>query len=104
MLFRSYGVFLNEFTFEIDLFNAGAEDEFNEAVKGLTENQKMHSRFSALASDPSTLDSAQLLKDINSLGKGRFAQRLATVLVEKDVDICPPYIKAALDYMKAKLA
>jgi putative ATP-dependent endonuclease of OLD family len=100
---KDYGVFMNEFTFEIDLFNAGAEDEFSEAVKGLTENKKMHERFSSLASDPSTLDSTQLLKDINSLGKGRLAQRLATVLIENDVDVCPPYIKAALDYMKAKL-
>ena len=51
-----YGVFMNEFTFEIDLFNAGAEDEFEETAKGLTENKKMHERFSALASDPTTLD------------------------------------------------
>jgi putative ATP-dependent endonuclease of the OLD family len=100
---NAYGVFLNEFTFEIDLFKAGAEDEFDEAVKGLTGNKKMRERFSALASDPTMLDSSQLLKDINSLGKGRFAQRLATVLIENDVDVCPPYIKAALDYMKAKL-
>ncbi len=100
---NDYGVFMNDFTFEIDLFNAGAEDEFKEAVEGLTENKKMHKRFSALASDPSTLDATQLLKDINSLGKGRFAQRLATVLIENNVDVCPPYIKAALDYMKEKL-
>ena len=100
---KDYGVFLNDFTFEIDLFKAGAEDEFEEAVRGLTENKKMLERFSSLAADPTKLDAAQLLKDINSIGKGRFAQRLATVLVENDVDICPPYIKAALDYMKAKL-
>jgi putative ATP-dependent endonuclease of the OLD family len=100
---NDYGVFMNDFTFEIDLFNAGAEDEFKEAVEGLTENKKMHKRFSSLASDPSTLDATQLLKDINSLGKGRFAQRLATVLIENNVDVCPPYVKAALDYMKAKL-
>jgi putative ATP-dependent endonuclease of OLD family len=100
---EDYGVFMNEFTFEIDLLKAGAEDEFHEAVKGLTGNKKMRERFSALASDPSTGDSAELLKDINSLGKGRFAQRLATVLVENDVDVCPLYIKAALDYMKARL-
>ena len=37
--------FLNEFTFEIDLFKAGAEDEFAEAINGLTDNKKMHKRF-----------------------------------------------------------
>src|SRR5438128_11527988 len=66
---EDHGVFLNEFTFEIDLFNAGAEDEFAEAVKGLTENKKMRKRFSDLSADPSALDPDQFLKDINSLGK-----------------------------------
>jgi putative ATP-dependent endonuclease of the OLD family len=103
-LAEEQGVFLNEFTFEIDLFKAGAEEEFAETVKGLTENKKMHKRFEALVDDPGTLDPKQFLKDIDSLGKGRIAQRLASVLLAGEVDICPPYIAAALDYMKGKLA
>ena len=97
------GIFLNEFTFEIDLFRAGAEDEFAEAVKGLTANKKMHKRFEALSRDPDKLDPKQFLKDIDSLGKGRVAQRLASLLLAKEVDVCPPYIKAAVDYIKERL-
>lgn len=101
---EKHGIFLNEFTFEIDLFRAGAEDEFAEAVKGLTTNKKIHKRFEALSHDPDKLDPKQFLKDIDSLGKGRVAQRLASILLAKEVDVCPLYIKAALDYMKEKLA
>ena len=100
---EDHGVFLNEFTFEVDLFRAGAEDEFAEAVKGLTSNKQMHKRFDALSDDPDKLDPKQFLKDINSLGKGRVAQRLASILAAENVDVCPAYIRAALDHMKKKL-
>lgn len=98
------GIFLNEYTFEIDLFNEGTEDEFAEAIKGLTDNKKMHERFEKFAKDPKPLDVKSFLKDIESLGKGRVAQRLASLFLAQEIDVCPPYIKAALDYLKAKLA
>lgn len=98
------GIFLNGYTFEIDLFEEGAEDEFAAAMKGLTDNKAMHKRFDELSKYPEKLDPKQFLKDIDSVGKGRFAQRLASLLLAKGNDVCPPYIKAALDYMKAKLA
>ena len=98
-----YGVFLNEFTFEIDLFKNGAHEAFSEAMKNLTTNKKIHKRFKKLARDPDSLDPVQLLKDINSVGKGRFAQGLAAVLLEKELDVCPPYITEALTYLKNKL-
>lgn len=101
---EDHGVFLNEFTFEIDLFRAGAEDQFAKAVKGLTTNKKMQKRFEVLSDDPDKLDPKQFLKDIDSLGKGRVAQRLASILLAEKVDVCPAYIEAALDYMKKKLA
>lgn len=98
-----HGIFLNEFTFEIDVFKAGAEDHFLTAIKGLTTNKKMHKRFTELSADPASLDPTQFLKDIDSIGKGRMAQRLAAILLEADVDICPVYIKAALNHLKSKL-
>src|SRR5581483_9657304 len=98
------GVFLNDYTFEIDLFKAGAEDEFAQAINGLTDNTNMRDRFEEWAEDPTQLDPGQLLKDINSVGKGRFAQRLASILLASGADVCPAYIKAALDYMKEQLA
>ena len=98
------GVFLNDYTFEIDLFKEGAEDEFAQAMKELTKNKAMHKRFEELSKNPEKLEPKQFLKDIDSVGKGRFAQRLASLLLAAGNDVCPPYIKAALDYMKAKLA
>lgn len=98
-----YGVFLNEFTFEVDVFKAGAEEHFQTAAEELSSNKQMHARFKALAADPASLDAKQFLKDIDSIGKGRFAQRLASVLLAKKADVCPVYIKDALAYMKEKL-
>ena len=100
------GIFMNTHTFEIDLFEEGASKEFEEAIGGLTTNKNMLMRFNALVEIPSTLhtNADEFLKDISAIGKGRFAQRLAAVLLEADVDMCPPYIANALDYLKAKLA
>lgn len=63
----------------------------------------MHARFASLATDPDSLDPSQFLKDIDSIGKGRMAQRLAAVLMKEDVHVCPEYIESALNYLKAKL-
>lgn len=99
-----YGVFLNEFTFEVDLFKAGAEEEFSEAIAGLTGNKKMTARFETLSKKPETLKPEQFLKDIDSIGKGRVAQRLASILYKKKMDVCPPYIENAFEFLRAKLA
>lgn len=99
----NFGIFLNEFTFEVDVFKAGAEQHFQKAAKELSTNKKMHARFDALAKDPTTLDEKQFLKDIDSIGKGRFAQRLASALLAAKADVCPGYIKDALEYMRGKL-
>lgn len=98
-----HGFFLNEFTFEIDLFKNGAHETFSEAIKNLTTNRKIHKRFKKLALDPDSLDPEQLLKDINSIGKGRFAQGLAAILLKKKLDVCPSYIAKALAYLKKRL-
>lgn len=98
-----YGVFLNDFTFEVDLFKAGSADQFSKAIKALTTNEAMHKRFAALAADPASLKAKPFLKDIDSIGKGRLAQRLASTLLADGVDVCPPYIKKALRYLRGKL-
>ncbi|MEJ6007756.1 AAA family ATPase [Paucibacter sp. AS339] len=99
----AHGIFLNNFTFEIDLFKAGSENQFSKAIKTLTTNKAMHKRFAALAADPATLKSKPFLKDIDSIGKGRVAQRLAATLVADKIDVCPPYIRSALKYLQGKL-
>jgi putative ATP-dependent endonuclease of OLD family len=97
------GVFLNEFTFEVDLFRAGMHAVFLEAVKGVSDNAKMHGRFQALATNPLTVDPVKFLKDIDSIGKGRFAQRLASVMLDKKVKACPKYISDAFVHLRDRL-
>jgi putative ATP-dependent endonuclease of OLD family len=97
------GVFLNEFTFEVDMFRAGMQAVFLKAVKGLSDNAKMHSRFQALAKNPATLDPVKFLKDIDSIGKGRFAQRLAAVMFEEKITACPKYIAGAFAHLRDRL-
>lgn len=99
----SHGVFINTFTFEVDLFKAGAQAEFAVVIKALTSNTKIQKRFEELALNPDSLVPDQFLKDINSIGKGRVAQRLASTLLDKNSKVCPPYIKSVLAYMKTKL-
>jgi putative ATP-dependent endonuclease of OLD family len=101
---KAYGIFLNDFTFEVDLFKNNASPYFNEAIESITDNTKMKVRFRDWAIDPDTLDEAQFLKDIDSLGKGRVAQRLAAVLLKREADVCPPYISAAFDYLVERLS
>lgn len=98
-----YGVFLNDLTFEVDLFKAGAAVAFTQVIGGLTSNNKMKARFATLSQNPDNLHPVQFLKDIDSLGKGRVAQRLSSVLLASEIDVCPPYIKSGLEYLRAKL-
>lgn len=98
----SYGVFLNQFTFEIDLFETGAGPMLVKAACELTNNKQMKERFKKMKTDVD--DPAQFLKDINSIGKGRLAQRVAAKLLEGKKDFCPAYIKNALAYLKGQIA
>jgi putative ATP-dependent endonuclease of the OLD family len=95
------GVFFNNSTFEVALFKGGFEAEFNKAASELTPNKAIRKRFEGWASDPSTVDPAQLLKDIDAISKGRFAQRLSTIIDETDVDpaLCPSYVHEGLKYV-----
>ncbi len=99
----SKGVFINTHTFEVDLYQAGAELSFAKAIEGSTSNMAMRGRFDSWSIGLDDFNPTQFLKDIDSVGKGRLAQRLASVILAGNLDICPPYIEAALAYLKAKL-
>lgn len=97
-----HGIFLNDYTFEVDLFKENAATEFAEAIKAVTTNKKMLARFEEWKKNPNDLDPEQLVKDIESVGKGRFAQRLATIIDGGFSEVCPQYIKDATDYLVVK--
>lgn len=91
-----YGIFLNDHTLEVDLF----EDDF---VAPITETlleagfgpirREMIGRW---RDDPDTLDIPSYLTLINEIGKGRFAQRLASRIAGLEP---PRYIGDAIAYV-----
>jgi putative ATP-dependent endonuclease of OLD family len=53
-------------------------------------------RAQGWSADPDAVDEAQLLKDIEVIGKGRFAQRVSSTVAEAT---CPTYIREAIEYV-----
>lgn len=93
---------MNSHTFEVDLFNAELHDIFEEAMQSLEVNSKMQERMEGWAAEPESLDVTRFLKDIESVGKGRFAQRLSSVIVESDITACPSYISEGIKHVVDK--
>lgn len=88
------GIFVNQHTLEVDLFRT-AHEPMCRSLQELTENQKARQRADNWLAHPDQLDAHQFLKDIESIGKGRFAQRLAQYLQPEH---CPLYISEAITY------
>jgi len=94
---ETYGVFTNVYTLEIDLFN---DKRF---VKALAETLRekpcslaRKTQVDGWEKDPTTLDAAAYLNSIEAIGKGRFAQRLATRIA----GVKPPaYIQDAIAFV-----
>ncbi len=93
------GIFLNEYTFEVDLFECGHHKSLCSTLSELTTNGAAKKRAAAWKEEPDSLDPVQMLKDIDAIAKGRFAQRLASQLKG---DLCPKYIRDAVTFLAAK--
>ena len=94
-----FGIFLNTHTLEIDLFASGCNESMCKTLIELAENNAARERAEGWREEPSTLDKVRFLEDIRAIGKGRFAQRLASHI---GADCCPPYIQEAIKYVAAK--
>ncbi|MCB2141456.1 AAA family ATPase [bacterium] len=97
-----YGVYVNSHTFEVDLFQSGLHEAFTEAMDNLGRSARARERMKGWAEDPVTLEVETFLKDIENVGKGRFAQRLASIIVESDLTQCPQYIVDGVKYVSNK--
>ena len=101
----SVGMFINSHTFEVDLFLAGLSEQFVNAMDavGTTEPMKVRMRDWATTSDdladPTSHDVTRFLKDIDTVGKGRFAQRLASIIADSGTTSCPEYISKGVKYV-----
>ena len=99
---KDHGVFFNDSTFEVELFQAGFSAVFKQAAEQLSTNTELKERFVGWADEPDTLDAEQFLKDIETISKGRFSQRLAALISDMDMEeevFCPDYIKEGLTHV-----
>ncbi len=93
------GIFMNSHTFEVDLFTSGLADEFVETMNFVGTHEAMKKRMQDWAGDIDSLDVDLFLKDIETVGKGRFAQRLACIITESGTEECPEYIVNGVKYV-----
>jgi len=94
---ENFGVFTNTHTLEVDLFKD--EDFTAEIIAVLREqkwSQERRNWIDGWEVDRDTLDVENYLKLIESVGKGRFAQRLASRIEGIEP---PAYIKRAIEFV-----
>lgn len=100
---RSLGVFMNDHTLEVDLFRSGREVEFALAMNETASSAKQKERMEAWALSPESLDVRRFLHDIDAVGKGRFAQRLAFHIASSATHEMPDYLREGLERIKARV-
>ncbi len=97
------GIFVGDYTLEVDMFTHGRPKAITYTLEELTQNKAAAIRAKGWRKDKDTLDPVQFLKDVSSIGKGRFAQRLAGRILRGKLTRCPPYIRKAIDHVVAQL-
>jgi putative ATP-dependent endonuclease of OLD family len=99
---EEHGYFVNESTLEIELFEAGLGASIKEVIESeLSTVPATRAVLAGWVNDPATLDNERLLRLIERIGKGRFAQTLAGFVTE---DTCPAYIRNALERIRDAVA
>ena len=96
------GYFVNGNTLEPELFCGGLADAMRVVIEEeLPIKQATRDLLQGWVDDTNTLDEERLIKLIERIGKGRFAQALAPYVEE---DTCPDYIRKALEHIRDDLA
>jgi putative ATP-dependent endonuclease of OLD family len=96
---KSHGVFVTPHTLEVAVFNSKRHIGISRTIEELTRNAKARKRAEGWRNDPSTLNTTTLLADIEAIGKGRFAQRLASRIAKSKSTACPDSVKEAIAYV-----
>lgn len=95
---EAVGYFVNSNTLEPELFIGGLAEAMQEVIEQeLSISQPTRDLIQGWVDDTDTLDEEQLIKLIERIGKGRFAQALAPHV---DKDTCPDYIRQALEHIR----
>ena len=96
---RELGIFMNTHTLEVDLFHSGCHEAMCDTLIELSEVAAARVRAARWRATPESIDTRRALADIGVIGKGRFAQRLASRLTAAG---CPQYIREAIEYVAGK--
>lgn len=98
------GIFVGDATFEIDLIKSGRGKMLARALRELAPTQPASKRAEAWEKDERTIKETEVLDDIAAIGKGRFAQRLASILDSRPEGQGPKYILEAIEFVAAAVA
>ncbi len=97
------GVFMNSNTLEVDLFFGKVHEQISQTMLELADSDVVKERAKNWWKvGDNQWDTDQLLKDINSISKGRFAQRLASIIETSGTKACPEYILKGIKYVADK--
>jgi putative ATP-dependent endonuclease of OLD family len=97
---EEFGIFSNYETLEVDLFKSKFAKVIIETLREGNFGEERTSWIDGWEADPDSLDSEKFLSLIDSIGKGRFAQRLASRMG----DIAPPgYIRRAIEFVTSRV-
>ncbi|MCI5125499.1 MAG: DUF2813 domain-containing protein, partial [Candidatus Electrothrix sp. AR5] len=106
--YEKYGIFLNTSTLEIELYNFGSIHLMNTTMQALCDVNVAKERFQKISDDTVSAGNKvielsnpkRFIKDIEYVGKGRFAQRLGGELCKLDLkcNVCPSYIIKAIEH------
>lgn len=107
------GIFLNSSTLEVELNLAGCIYQMNQVIQDLCTVGAARKRFQELVEQTQSAnkviplpDPKRFVKDIEYVGKGRFAQRLCTEITKVDPakhPLCPDYIRKAIEYVVSQI-
>jgi putative ATP-dependent endonuclease of OLD family len=96
------GMFVNEDTLETELFAAGLAVRMSRILRAeLALGQVTLDRIDGWVAAPNTVDKGRLIDLIERVGKGRFAQRLASSATAAN---CPAYIRSGLEFIRDAVA
>lgn len=97
-----HGYFVNGNTLELELFAGGLAEAMQTIIEEeLSLGEQSRQALEGWVGDPDTLDEERLLRLIERIGKGRFAQALAAHV---SAETCPAYISRALEHIRDAVA
>jgi putative ATP-dependent endonuclease of OLD family len=99
-LAANHGILVNEHTLEVDLFRHGFAAPIIETLRESGFSQARRDMIDAWEADADDLDTDELLAMVEQIGKGRFAQRLASRIGQTAP---PDYIRQAIEFVAARV-